>query len=54
MAETLVTQEYGVLFSVQKLQKPTKKMFLWKQIRLSAKYHEIVSKRQYRKAPHRC
>lgn len=46
-----MTQEYGFI-SVQKLQKPTKKMFLWKQISCLRKYHEIVSKRQYRKAPH--
>lgn len=51
MAETLVTQEYGFILRTEAA-KANKEDVLMEADRLSAKYHEIVAKRQYRKAPH--
>lgn len=51
MAEPLVTQEYGFILRTEAA-KANKKDVLMEADRLSAKYHEIVAKRQYRKAPH--
>ena len=51
MAETLVTQEYGFILRTEAA-KADKEDVLMEADQLSAKYHEIVSKRQYRKAPH--
>lgn len=51
MAEPLVTQEYGFILRTEAA-KANKEDVLMEADRLSAKYHEIVAKRQYRKAPH--
>lgn len=51
MAETLVTQEYGFILRTEAA-KANKEDVLMEADQLSAKYHEIVAKRQYRKAPH--
>lgn len=51
MAESLVTQEYGFILRTEAA-KANKEDVLMEADRLSAKYHEIVAKRQYRKAPH--
>lgn len=51
MAETLVTQEYGFILRTEAA-KADKEDVLMEADQLSAKYHEIVSKRQYRKVPH--
>ena len=51
MAEPLVTQEYGFILRTEAA-KADKEDVLMEADQLSAKYHEIVSKRQYRKAPH--
>ena len=51
MAEPLVTQEYGFILRTEAA-KANKEDVLMEADQLSAKYHEIVSKRQYRKAPH--
>ena len=51
MAETLVTQEYGFILRTEAA-KADKEDVLMEADQLSAKYHEIVSKRQYRKALH--
>lgn len=51
MAEPLVTQEYGFILRTEAV-KANKEDVLMEADRLSAKYHEIVAKRQYRKAPH--
>ena len=51
MAEPLVTQEYGFILRTEAA-KADKEDVLMEADRLSAKYHEIVAKRQYRKAPH--
>lgn len=51
MAEPLVTQEYGFILRTETA-KANKEDVLMEADRLSAKYHEIVAKRQYRKAPH--
>lgn len=51
MAEPLVTQEYGFILRTEAA-KANKEDVLMETDRLSAKYHEIVAKRQYRKAPH--
>jgi ribonuclease G len=51
MAEPLVTQEYGFILRTEAA-KANKEDVLMEADQLSAKYHEIVAKRQYRKAPH--
>ena len=51
MAEPLVTQEYGFILRTEAA-KANKEDVLMEADQLSAKYHEIVSKRQYRKVPH--
>lgn len=51
MAEPLVTQEYGFILRTEAA-KANKEDVLMEADRLSTKYHEIVAKRQYRKAPH--
>mgnify|MGYP003367023826 CR=1 FL=1 len=51
MAEPLVTQEYGFILRTEAA-KADKEDVLMEADQLSAKYHEIVSKRQYRKALH--
>ena len=51
MAEPLVTQEYGFILRTEAA-KADKEDVLMEADQLSAKYHEIVSKRQYRKATH--
>lgn len=51
MAEPLVTQEYGFILRTEAA-KADKEDVLMEADQLSAKYHEIVAKRQYRKAPH--
>ena len=51
MAEPLVTQEYGFILRTEAA-KANKEDVLMEAEQLSAKYHEIVAKRQYRKAPH--
>ena len=51
MAETLVTQEYGFILRTEAA-KANKEDVLMEADQLSAKYHEIVAKKQYRKAPH--
>ncbi len=51
MAEPLVTQEYGFILRTEAA-KANKEDVLMEADQLSAKYHEIVSKMQYRKAPH--
>lgn len=51
MAEPLVTQEYGFILRTEAA-KANKEDVLMEADRLSAKYHEIVAKRQYRKAPY--
>lgn len=51
MAEPLVTQEYGFILRTEAA-KADKEDVLMEADQLSAKYHEIVSKRQYRKVPH--
>ena len=51
MAEPLVTQEYGFILRTEAA-KANKEDVLMEADRLSAKYYEIVAKRQYRKAPH--
>ena len=51
MAEPLVTQEYGFILRTEAA-KANKEDVLMEADRLSVKYHEIVAKRQYRKAPH--
>ena len=51
MAEPLVTQEYGFILRTEAA-KADKEDVLMEADQLSAKYHEIVSKTQYRKAPH--
>ena len=51
MAEPLVTQEYGFILRTEAA-KANKEDVLMEADRLSTKYHEIVAKRQYRKAPY--
>lgn len=51
MAEPLVTQEYGFILRTEAAKANKEDVFM-EADRLSAKYHEIVAKRQYRKAPH--
>lgn len=51
MAEPLVTQKYGFILRTEAA-KANKEDVLMEADRLSAKYHEIVAKRQYCKAPH--
>ena len=51
MAEPLVTQEYGFILRTEAA-KANKEDVLMEADQLSAKYHEIVAKKQYRKAPH--
>lgn len=51
MAEPLVTQEYGFILRTEAA-KANKEDVLMEADRLSVKYHEIVAKRQYRKAPY--
>ena len=51
MAEPLVTQEYGFILRTEAA-KANKEDVLMEADQLSAKYHEIVGKKQYRKAPH--
>lgn len=51
MAEPLVAQEYGFILRTEAA-KANKEDVLMEADQLSAKYHEIVAKRQYRKAPH--
>lgn len=51
MVEPLVTQEYGFILRTEAA-KANKEDVLMEADRLSAKYHEILAKRQYRKAPH--
>ena len=51
MAEPFVTQEYGFILRTEAA-KANKEDVLMEADQLSAKYHEIVAKKQYRKAPH--
>ncbi len=51
MAEPFVTQEYGFILRTEAA-KDNKEDVLMEADQLSAKYHEIVAKKQYRKAPH--
>ena len=51
MAEPFVTQEYGFILRTEAA-KANKEDVRMEADQLSAKYHEIVAKKQYRKAPH--